>query len=144
MKVINILRKILKCFIILIFLISLFNITISIKKYSDGRKVYNDIRYTKEKENIDLKEINPDYMGWINIENTPIDYPVVKGKDNEFYLTRDFNKKYLALGSIFMDYRNKGFEDKNVVIYGHHMRDKSMFGSLKKFKDIEYLKIINI
>ncbi|WP_415331913.1 class B sortase [Clostridium perfringens] len=140
MKVINILRKILKCFIILIFLISLFNIAISIKKYSDGRKVYNDIRYTKEKENLDLKKINSDYMGWINIENTPIDYPVVKGKDNEFYLTRDFNKKYLASGSIFMDYRNKDFQDKNVVIYGHHMRDKSMFGSLKKFKGIEYLK----
>lgn len=140
MKVINILRKILKCFIILIFLISLFNIAISIKKYSDGRKVYNDIRYTKEKENLDLKKINSDYMGWINIENTPIDYPVVKGKDNEFYLTRDFNKKYLASGSIFMDYRNKDFQDKNLVIYGHHMRDKSMFGSLDKFKNSEYLE----
>lgn len=54
MKVIDILRNILKCFIILIFLISLFNIAISIKKYSDGRKVYNDIRYTKEK--LDLKK----------------------------------------------------------------------------------------
>ncbi len=140
MKVINILRKILKCFIMLIFLISLFNITISIKKYSDGRSIYNDIRDKKEKENVDLQKINSDYMGWISIKNTPIDYPVVRGNDNKFYLTRDFNKKYLALGSIFMDYRNKGFEDKNVVIYGHHMRDQSMFGALKKFKNLEFLK----
>lgn len=65
-------------------------------------------------------------MGWININDTPIDYPIMKGNDNEFYLTRDFNKEYLTSGSIFMDYRNEGFQDRNTVIYGHHMRDGSM------------------
>lgn len=68
-----------------------------------------------------------------------MDYPIVKGIDNEFYLTRGFNKEELIAGSIFMDYRNKGFQDKNVILYGHHMKDLSMFGSLKKFKDIDFL-----
>ncbi|MDM1009526.1 class B sortase [Clostridium perfringens] len=135
---INILKKIFKYLMIMMFLVSLFNIYSFIKEYSHSRKVYQEIRHKKENEN--LYNINSDYMGWINIENTPIDYPIMKSNDNEFYLTRDFNKQYLVSGSIFMDYRNKGFQDKNVVIYGHHMKDTSMFGPLKKFKNPEYLK----
>lgn len=139
MKVINIkiLRNILRILLIIAFMVSLYNITISLKDYSDSRKIYKEIR--DKKEDIDLYYINSDYIGWINIENTPIDYPIVKGDNNEFYLTRDFNKQYLKTGSIFMDYRNEGFEDRNVVVYGHHMKDQSMFGSLKKFKDLDYL-----
>lgn len=147
MKVIDIkiIKSILKGIMIIAFLISLYNIAISMKGYNDSKRIYQEVRDKKEK--IDLYSINSDYMGWINIKNTPIDYPIVKGNNNEFYLTRDFNKEYLATGSIFMDYRNEGFQDKNTVIYGHHMRDKSMFGSLKKYKDLNYLqknKYINI
>ncbi|MDZ4992041.1 class B sortase [Clostridium perfringens] len=140
MKVINIkiLRNILKGLILIVFIVSGYNIAISIKEYNDSKKIYQEIR--DKKENIDLYSINSDYIGWINIENTTIDYPIVKGDNNQFYLTRDFNKQYLKTGSIFMDYRNEGFKDRNVVIYGHNMKDKSMFGSLDKFKDLNYLR----
>ncbi|ELC8443189.1 class B sortase [Clostridium perfringens] len=140
MKVINIkiLRNILKGLILIAFIVSGYNIAISIKEYNDSKKIYQEIR--DKKENIDLYSINSDYIGWINIENTTIDYPIVKGDNNEFYLTRDFNKQYLKTGSIFMDYRNEGFKDRNVVIYGHNMKDNSMFGSLDKFKDLDYLR----
>lgn len=123
---------------VIAFLTSIYNIFILKTKYSDSRKVYEEIR--EEKESLNLSNINSDYMGWINISDTPIDYPIVKSNDNEFYLTRDFYKQYLFSGSIFMDYRNEGFEDKNVVIYGHSMKDLSMFGSLKKFKNLDYLQ----
>lgn len=140
MKVINIkiLRNILKGLILIAFIVSGYNIAISIKEYNDSKKIYQEIR--DKKENIDLYSINSDYIGWINIENTTIDYPIVKGDNNQFYLTRDFNKQYLKTGSIFMDYRNEGFKDRNVVIYGHNMKDNSMFGSLDKFKDLDYLR----
>lgn len=134
--------KIFKFFIqvllVVCFIVSLFNITISIEKYNNSKKVYEEVVSKKEETN--LYDINQDYMGWINIENTPVNYPIVKSNDNEFYLTRGFNKEYLISGSIFMDYRNKGFEDKNIVIYGHNMKDLSMFGSLKKYKNLDYLK----
>lgn len=135
---IKVIKIFLKIILIIVFLSSSYNIFISIKKYNDSKKIYKEIR--NEKENIDLSSINSDYIGWITIKNSSIDYPIVKGVDNEFYLKRDFNKNYLFAGSIFMDYRNKGFQDKNVVIYGHHMKDNSMFGSLKKYKDLDYLK----
>ncbi|WP_454094598.1 class B sortase [Faecalimicrobium sp. JNUCC 81] len=120
------------------FLISIYNISISITDYNNSRQAYQKIR--NEKEDTDLYSINSDYMGWINIDNTPIDYPIMKRNDNEFYLNRGFDRQYLISGSIFMDYRNKGFQDKNVIIYGHHMKDQSMFGALKKFKDLNYLE----
>lgn len=139
MKVINIkIRNVLKGLILIVFIVSGYSITISIKEYNDSKKIYQEIR--NKKENVDLYSINNDYIGWINIENTTIDYPIVKGYNNKFYLSRDFNKQYLKTGSIFMDYRNEGFKDKNVVIYGHNMKDKSMFGSLDKFKDLYYLR----
>ena len=52
-------------------------------------------------------------MGWVRVQGTNIDYPVVQGEDNDFYLNHDFNKNYLASGSIFMDYRNDFENDKN-------------------------------
>lgn len=134
---INIVKKIFKCLVIAVLLFSIYNIFILINEYSNSKEVYKEIR--GKKEDINLSNINSDYIGWISIENTPVDYPVVKGSDNEFYLENGFNKEYLISGSIFMDYRNSGFQDKNVIIYGHNMKNNSMFGSLKNFKDIDYL-----
>lgn len=138
MKISNIFKMIIKYLIFAIFLFSIFNIYNSIKEYSKAKQIYQEIR--EKKENTNLYNINSDYMGWINIECTTIDYPIVKGYDNDFYLTRDFHKQYLKAGSIFMDYRNKGFEDKNIVIYGHNMKNGSMFGELNNFKNIDYLQ----
>ena len=81
-----------------------------------------------------LVAANEDYRFWIKVDNTNIDYPVVQGKDNSYYLNHDFNKNYLAAGSIFMDCRNDFGVDKSIVIYGHYMKNKTMFGELHNFK----------
>ncbi|HWR40588.1 MAG TPA: class B sortase [Patescibacteria group bacterium] len=86
-----------------------------------------------------LERINPDVVGWLAAEGTEIDYPVVRGKDNDFYLRHLFTGERNKLGSIFMDYRNHSdFSDKNTIIYGHNMKDGSMFSSLTKYKDQRY------
>lgn len=86
-----------------------------------------------------LERINPDVVGWVVAEGTEIDYPVVRGRDNDFYLRHLFTGERNKLGSIFMDYRNHGdFSDKNTIIYGHNIKDGSMFSSLTKYKDQRY------
>lgn len=78
-----------------------------------------------------LLKINQDTIGWIKANNGKINYPIVQTTTNTFYLNKSFDKKYNQAGAIFMDYRNRSsFEDKNVVLFGHSMLDKTMFGSL--------------
>ena len=80
----------------------------------------------------ELKEKNSDTVAYLSVNNTNINYVVVKGNDNSYYLKHNFNKNYNRSGWIFMDYHNK-FDgtDKNTVIYGHNTRDGSMFGTLR-------------
>jgi sortase B len=87
----------------------------------------------------ELFQENSDFVGWIQIDDTPINYPVVKARDNDFYLKRNFDKKNDFYGSIFMDYRNFGIGlDKNTIIYGHNMKDGKMFGVLPSYSDEDY------
>jgi len=86
-----------------------------------------------------LQEINPDIMAWIYSPGTPVNYPVVQGRDNQFYVHRMFDRSYNRSGSIFLDYRNTpDFSDKNSVLYGHHMQTETMFSSLEGYKDQSY------
>lgn len=79
-----------------------------------------------------LKTLNPDTVGYLRVKGTNIDYPVMQGADNDFYLSHDFNKNYLFAGSVFLDYRNDlSTLNKNNIIYAHAMNNGSMFGSLK-------------
>lgn len=82
-----------------------------------------------------LKSVNDDVIGWIYVEALPdINYPVVQGKDNETYLHRTYEKNYNFAGTIFVDYENKNdFSDCNTLVYGHNMKNGSMFAQLKKF-----------
>ncbi len=74
---------------------------------------------------------NSDTVGWINVNNTNINYPFVQTKDNKYYLTHAFDKSWNDAGWVFLDYRNsKDFSSKNNIIYGHSRLDKTMFGSL--------------
>ena len=92
-------------------------------------KETGDFRIDFEK----LKQQNEDVIGWLKVNNTNIDYPVVKGKDNDFYIKHNFNKNYNIAGWIFADYRVKlDGTDKNIVIYGHNMKNGTMFSSLNK------------
>lgn len=87
----------------------------------------------------DLLMINKDVIGWIVIPNTKINYPVVKSRNNDYYLHRDLNRKNSEPGTLFMDYRNTGdTNDRYAVIYGHNMKNGSMFGTLKKYKKQDF------
>ena len=88
-----------------------------------------------------LKSMNPDVFGWIQIKGTGIDYPLVHGTDNHHYVNTDTEGKFALSGSIFLDYRNqKDFSDVNSIIYGHHMKSGKMFGDLEKFCRKAYFK----
>ena len=85
-----------------------------------------------------LKAQNADLVGWISMPgfSKVIEYPVMQSSDNEFYLTHDFYKNKSYSGSIFMDAVNMNTEpDKNIILYGHAMKDMSMFGNLKDYPD---------
>lgn len=82
----------------------------------------------------ELQKINPDIVGWILIDGTQINYPIVQGKDNSYYLNHSYDKKWSGFGSIFMDYSSsKNFSDYNTFIYGHHTKNGSMFGEIYKY-----------
>lgn len=88
-----------------------------------------------------LQEINPDVIGWIYITVTDISYPVLHGEDNDTYLHASWTDKATTstAGSIFMDSSNSpDFSDFNTIIYGHRMRNETMFGKLKYYKSKDY------
>ncbi len=83
-----------------------------------------------------LRAINEDVIGWIYVEGLDISYPVVRGIDNEYYLHRTYEKTYNFAGTIFTDYENKDdFSDCNTLVYGHNMKNGSMFGTLRQFSE---------
>lgn len=88
-----------------------------------------------------LRGINGDIVAWIQIPGIGVDYPVVQGRDNEHYLHYTFDGKANKAGSIFLDYRNRAdFTDSKMILYGHNMKDGSMFSNLKKYWDVNFRK----
>ena len=129
--------------------------------YREGVQEYEDLRtYVKETDEDDhtegtdgsdgkqtvvdfkaLKKMNPDIVAWIRIPDTSIDYPVVQGNDDSYYLTHTFKKTEHVAGAIFLDSDNNAdFSDDKNIIYGHNMKDGSMFRGLRNFLDDEFLK----
>ena len=127
------------------------NIRIEIEeKDNDLKTIYNSVNYLKkinkdyiEENNITFKlnysqifdellKKNSDTVGYLSVNNTKINYPVVQASTNSYYLNRDFNKRKNSMGWIFMDYRNNAKDlDKNTIIYGHNIKQGIMFGTLK-------------
>lgn len=113
---------------------------------SDMNEVAEKLSNLDEKEKTvtfqTLKEKNADFKAWLVVPGANINLPVVQGKDNSKYLNTGFNGKYLSGGTLFVDCYNKAplSGDTNTVIHGHNMRDGSMFGSIKKYKDINTFK----
>lgn len=86
-----------------------------------------------------LLAINSDCVGWIRVDGTDIDYPVVQAADNSFYLHRNFNQESAICGAIFMDYHNDiDLAREHLILYGHQMKDGSMFKQLKGYKDKDF------
>lgn len=88
---------------------------------------------------VDLQKQNDELVGWIRIPNTAIDYPVMQtGSDNDYYLTHDFARDENVHGAPFLDVNCKLGESENLVIYGHNMKDKTMFQNLMLYKDAAF------
>lgn len=87
-----------------------------------------------------LQEINSDVVGWIRFEEPEIiNYPIVQGQDNSKYLKTTFEGNKNSAGTLFIDVQNQGdFSDRNTFIYGHNMKNGSMFGRLRKYKSSEF------
>lgn len=86
----------------------------------------------------DLYAQNNDFIGWIKIEDTVIDYPVMQSKDNpNFYLDHNFNKEYSRFGVPYMQ-ENCSLSSDNIIVYGHNMKNKSMFNELTNYKDKDF------
>ena len=87
-----------------------------------------------------LREKNPDTVGWLYVGSCGISYPIVQGEDNDYYMNHTFEGTVNSSGAIIMDYRDdKYLKDCNTFIYGHNMKNGSMFGSLKKLLKDETL-----
>lgn len=104
----------------------------------------NNISQNNNKYNINFenfKKQNEDTVGYLKVNGTDIETLVVKSRDNNYYLTHNFKREKNKSGWIFMDYRNKlDGNDKNIIIYGHNMRNGSMFASLKNTLDNSWLE----
>ena len=91
---------------------------------------------------IDLRAKYPDVVGWLTVPGTNIDYPFVQAGDNDYYLRRDLNGEYAKAGTLFLDCRCRpDFTSRNTIIYGHHMKNGSMFGTLKAFADKDFFDV---
>lgn len=135
-------KKIINLILISIVAFSSFKIVDKQIKYSKDIKVYSEINEIASDNSHMLDksmlEVNNEYRFWIKVENTNIDYPVAQGKDNDYYINHDFNKNENISGAIFLDYRNNFINDLNTIVYGHHMRNETMFNNLVKFKDSNF------
>jgi len=95
-----------------------------------------NVQLNQEQETLhDLLEMNPDFIGWIYIDGTDIDYPIVQGADNDKYLNTTFTGERNPSGTIFMDAEFQIGFDFLTILHGHNMRDGSMFASLHNFLD---------
>lgn len=122
------------------------------QEYESQKRIYDSVKPSKGKsevENVnylaDCQEINSDTVAWIMIPDTEIDFPVVQGKDNAYYLNHSFEGLYSDLGVPFLDYRcTSDFTDFNSIIYGHHIKGGMMFSGLDYYKQEDYFKAHSI
>lgn len=112
-----------------------------------GYAMFDDWRFLEHgmgEEYHDFREllaVNPDTAGWLRLEGTQIDHPVVQGRDNFEYLDKGFDGNFYAGGCLFLDAANKrDFSDAYNIIHGHHMSGGAMFGGLEHYLDKSYLK----
>ena len=152
----NIVSNIILVIAIVVFAVSAYKLYGIFSEYNKGDKEYQKIQDlvintdkkddTKEETfSVDVEkllEMNSDVVGWIRFdEPSEINYPVVQGRDNEEYLKRTFEANTNKLGTLFVDVNNPGdFSGRNTFIYGHNMKNGSMFAQLLKYKDDSFYK----
>lgn len=147
----GIVYKLVMFILIAIIVFCLYKVGSILLGYHEGNQQYTQVQQvagTEEAEqftgDVDFESLakqNADVRAWIYSEGTTINYPVVQGPDNDYYLYRMFNGEYNGAGSIFIDYRNQHpFEDFNTIVYGHRMKDGSMFRSLVDYRDADFYR----
>lgn len=96
-------------------------------------------KYTIRPQFKDLQAINNNIVGWISVDGTKLHNPILQTDNNDFYLTRNFKNRESRAGSVFMDYRNDVLDmSRNTILYGHAMKNGTMFGSLKNYLQQDY------
>ncbi|MBF2462093.1 class B sortase [Listeria welshimeri] len=154
MKIKSLLGKSLTVVVLGVFLFSGWKIGTELYENNHNRTILDDAKavYTKEvttthvngevrDELKSLQKLNKDMAGWLTIADTEIDYPILQSTDNDYYLHHNYKNEKARAGSIFKDYRNTNeFLDKNTIIYGHNMKDGSMFADLRKYLDKDFFK----
>ncbi|MBF2611387.1 class B sortase [Listeria welshimeri] len=154
MKIKSFLGKSLTVVVLGVFLFSGWKIGTELYENNHNRTILDDAKavYTKEvttthvngevrDELKSLQKLNKDMAGWLTIADTEIDYPILQSTDNDYYLHHNYKNEKARAGSIFKDYRNTNeFLDKNTIIYGHNMKDGSMFADLRKYLDKDFFK----
>lgn len=152
----GVMRTIVMLIAICVFLYSAYQLYLIFIEYKKGSDEYKKIAgefMTIDPLDIDFEEElvcpidfdallakNEDTVGWIQFrEPSVINYPIMQAEDNDYYLKRTFERKVNSSGSIFMDCdNNKEFTDENTFIYGHNMKNGSMFGKLRKYREKEF------
>ncbi|MCF0147387.1 MAG: class B sortase [Clostridium sp.] len=156
----KLIRKIVLVILLIIFSFSTYNLYKIFNEYKKNKDVYNDISeivlnkenevkedaadsnnniFIGKEEYSKLKAVNEDYLFWLYIPETNINYPVVKASNNEEYLYKNFKGESNNGGCLFLDARNISEEDDNIIIHGHNMKNKSMFGTLPRLLTSDYL-----
>lgn len=102
---------------------------------NDGQDQSKGGNYVNSANEEELKSINSDYKMWIQVENTNINYPVVQGSDNDYYLKHNFRKESNISGTVFVESANDIDNDKNIILYGHNMRNGTMFNNITNYKE---------
>ena len=153
------LRRILMCVLAIVFCVSAFHFGKAFLEYRKGDQIYeNAMEFVVEADTpVEVKDettmkrtyteidfagmraVNEDVIGWIQILDSPVDYPLLDADDNKYYLNHTYDRQWSSYGSIFLEPRNNpDLSERHLVIYGHNMVNESMFGSLLEYKNQEY------
>lgn len=130
---------------IIVFLFALYNVVEIMNKYREIDRYYEitleeyvEVDETGTISNVDLAKLvakNSDVKGWIYIDGTDINYPLLQGSNNDYYLYLNYDEEYSDGGSIYIDSSNRGdMTEDHTIIYGHNMKNDTMFGTLNDFK----------
>lgn len=140
----KVIRAMLYIILVSVIVVSGYFLEIKMNEYRIAEDIHTErtveMRKGRDVDFEKLKEQNPDTKGWIWLPDTNIDYPIVQGEDNDYYLHRDFDRSYLYDGCIFIDssVEEPFSTDYNTVIYGHRMSSGAMFHDLGKYSDKEF------
>ena len=126
-----------------------------LQEFRDARDEFDSDEYSYRNlsaSDAEMLAINPDYVGWIRIDGTTIDYPIVRGSDNEKYIHTSFYGEESIAGAIFMDYRNvgdlltyrAGEALPHIILYGHNLQRGGMFTDLRRFISRQFMEENNI